>query len=111
MYIIRRFASCTLEPHDTALVEMFDGEAAQRCLKYLDGVKSYGIRISLKLSRKNRVSADRSGSTLAGGTLIYKDYSDSKDNRLTPDQVKRNTMWPPDKVSSIRWFFIYILYN
>jgi hypothetical protein len=25
--------------------------------------------------------------------------------------VKRNTMWPPDKVSSIRWFFIYILYN
>jgi hypothetical protein len=85
---------------DTAMVEMGDPEAVDKCIEMLHGVTVFKNRLQLRPSKQEFLSDSGRPFTLEDGSDSFVDFTSSRNNRfLTREQAAKNRFQPPGKVS------------
>ncbi|XP_039594121.1 heterogeneous nuclear ribonucleoprotein L-like isoform X1 [Polypterus senegalus] len=82
----------------TALVEMADEYAVDRAITHLNGIKVFGKRVSVCVSKQHAVISSQVFE-LEDGTSSYRDYTMNRNNRfLNAAQAAKNIIQPPSCV-------------
>ncbi|KAM7419967.1 hypothetical protein PAMA_016870 [Pampus argenteus] len=81
----------------TALVEMGDEYAVDRAVTHLNGVKVFGKKLSVCVSKQQAVIPSQVFE-LPDGSSSYQDFSLTRNNRFSSAQSSRNIIQPPAAV-------------
>ncbi|XP_068444821.1 heterogeneous nuclear ribonucleoprotein L-like [Clinocottus analis] len=81
----------------TALVEMGDEYAVDRAVTHLNGVKVFGKKLNVCVSKQQAVIPSQVFE-LADGSSSYQDFSLTRNNRFSSAQSSRNIIQPPAAV-------------
>uniref|UniRef100_A0A8C2XMW3 RRM domain-containing protein n=1 Tax=Cyclopterus lumpus TaxID=8103 RepID=A0A8C2XMW3_CYCLU len=81
----------------TALVEMGDEYAVDRAVTHLHGVKVFGKKLNVCVSKQQAVIPSQVFE-LADGSSSYQDFSLTRNNRFSGAQSSRNIIQPPAAV-------------
>ncbi|XP_068583152.1 heterogeneous nuclear ribonucleoprotein L-like isoform X1 [Cebidichthys violaceus] len=81
----------------TALVEMGDEYAVDRAVTHLNGIKVFGKKLNVCVSKQQAVIPSQVFE-LADGSSSYQDFSLTRNNRFSSAQSSRNIIQPPAAV-------------
>ncbi|XP_006806879.1 heterogeneous nuclear ribonucleoprotein L-like [Neolamprologus brichardi] len=81
----------------TALVEMGDEYAVDRAVTHLNGIKVFGKKFNVCVSKQQAVIPSQVFE-LGDGTCSYQDFSLTRNNRFSSAQSSRNIIQPPATV-------------
>ena len=83
----------------SAMVQMADPESVERVISALNRMNIFGLALQLGYSKQAMLHEMKTPFELPDGTVSFKDYSCSRNNRFTnPDLASKNRPCPPSDI-------------